>query len=287
MSGKRLYNFREGDRSEYLAVFGLSRIAFVTPVPRQEDFGVVDLRCVLARKENNSVFPNNAFNVQVKSNLDTIRLDENQIRWITTMMNCPFFICLVDKKKQRLKIYSCTRIWLALFLRMTPKEIKLHLDEDGPECHYKFSQPDPNDIDGEFDVYLGLPILDLKINQLENDPNIAFGILDSWIRLDIGNICRMRIGRCAVRHYSKWQSNIIPICPPIETYYHRPPEQHELNKEIIPFLISLGMSYKRFGYPKQVLAICELLQALDPVLNDRQRIWAGTQFAEIPVECIS
>lgn len=40
MGGKRLISFRAGDRSEYLAAYALSRIAFVNTFPRQEDFGV-------------------------------------------------------------------------------------------------------------------------------------------------------------------------------------------------------------------------------------------------------
>lgn len=32
--GFRLFGFRQGDRSEYLAAYALSRIAFITPVLR-------------------------------------------------------------------------------------------------------------------------------------------------------------------------------------------------------------------------------------------------------------
>jgi hypothetical protein len=42
MSGLRLGSFRSGDRSEYLAAYALSRVAFVNQIPRQEDFGIVD-----------------------------------------------------------------------------------------------------------------------------------------------------------------------------------------------------------------------------------------------------
>lgn len=38
-TGTRFHNFREGDRSEYLAVYLLSRLGLVTQVPRQEDIG--------------------------------------------------------------------------------------------------------------------------------------------------------------------------------------------------------------------------------------------------------
>ena len=71
MSGKRLGSFRSGGRSEYLAVFGLSRFAYVIPAPRQEDFGVYDFLCVLVREEvrnaHTLLYPEDAFYVQVKS----------------------------------------------------------------------------------------------------------------------------------------------------------------------------------------------------------------------------
>ena len=64
MSGKRLGDFRSGDRSEYLALFALSRLAFVSPIPRQEDFGVPDFLCVLGKEDRGLVFAQNAFYVQ-------------------------------------------------------------------------------------------------------------------------------------------------------------------------------------------------------------------------------
>jgi hypothetical protein len=72
MSGKRLGSFRSGDRSEYLAGYALSRIAFVNPFPRQEDFGVADFLCVLSKQEERLVFPESAFYVQVKSDANDL-----------------------------------------------------------------------------------------------------------------------------------------------------------------------------------------------------------------------
>lgn len=50
-TGTRFYNWREGDRSEYLAVYLLSALGLVTQVPRQEDIGF-DLVCNLAEQES-------------------------------------------------------------------------------------------------------------------------------------------------------------------------------------------------------------------------------------------
>lgn len=127
-------------------------------------------------------------------------------------------------------------------------------------------------------MFLGLPLLDLDITDLEKDPSIAFNVLNAWIQLDIGNIARMRLGRCAVRNFHQWEPNVIPTGPIDEVYYHKPPHQHELDQEVIPFLVSLGLCYKRFGNENELTAVCEMLKALDPLLNDCQRNWANTRF---------
>ena len=280
MSGKRLYDFRSGDRSEYMAVFGLSRIAFVTPVPRQEDFGVVDLRCVLAREEGGNCYPTSAFNMQVKSNKDGLSFDKGQVSWISTNMDCPLFLCISDKGATNLTIYSCSRLWLALFFRMSPSRIKLRLNDHGPVgMHYIQKQSAPQDTEGEFEVFLGPPILDIDVNDLERNPSMAFDVLNAWIKLDIGNIARMRLGRCAVYSFREWEPNVVPAEPIEKVYYHRPPHAHDLDKDIVPLLISLGLSYKRFGNENELTAVCEMLKALDPLLDDSQREWANNRFS--------
>jgi len=66
MSGVRLHNPRQGDRSEYLAVYMLSALGLVTQVPRQEDIGI-DLICNLAEQESGIVGFRHHFAVSVKS----------------------------------------------------------------------------------------------------------------------------------------------------------------------------------------------------------------------------
>lgn len=65
-SPTKLHNPREGDRSEYLAVYLLSRLGLVTQVPRQEDIGI-DLFCSLADQESGTLTFGHQFAVSVKS----------------------------------------------------------------------------------------------------------------------------------------------------------------------------------------------------------------------------
>ncbi|NIP97713.1 MAG: hypothetical protein GWO24_31475, partial [Akkermansiaceae bacterium] len=64
MSGKQVFNWREGDRNEYLAEFLLSAVGLVTPVPRQGDVGV-DLFCSLVDQEKGATTFGYPFLVQL------------------------------------------------------------------------------------------------------------------------------------------------------------------------------------------------------------------------------
>src|SRR5207245_1516245 len=65
-SMQRLFSFRQGDRSEYLAQYILSAFAISVPVPRQEDVGS-DFHCSLLKREDNNLRPYLPFNIQIKS----------------------------------------------------------------------------------------------------------------------------------------------------------------------------------------------------------------------------
>src|SRR5262245_29570867 len=102
MSGRRSTSFRKGDRSEILAMYGLTSVAFVNPVPRTEDFGIVDLRCVLARETGGASYPESEFYVQVKSDRRPLHLDRRALAWVANHMSHPLMICIADKKRLRL-----------------------------------------------------------------------------------------------------------------------------------------------------------------------------------------
>jgi hypothetical protein len=91
----------------YLAAYALSRFAFVNPIPRQEDFGVADFLCVLTAEEAQYVYPESAFYVQVKSTDDILHFQADAIRWVSDHMDHPLFICVVDKRNNHMKLYSC------------------------------------------------------------------------------------------------------------------------------------------------------------------------------------
>jgi hypothetical protein len=263
--GLRLFGFRQGDRSEYLALYALTRVAFITPVPRQEDFGVVDFRCVLARREDSFVVPHGAFHVQVKSEGAELELRSGEIRWISTNMDCPLFICVVDKARAAMRLYSCLNLWTALFFRMHPQRIRLVTgrseSNDMPFVHREGTSGNAVlDVEGEFDVFLGEPCIDMTLAEFEQNADRVFEILDAWIRLDRLNVALMRVGRAAACTYQSATPNEVPS--QVGFYvFHRPVNQHGLLDKLCPILDSLRQSYDRFGQPERARQIASLLEA--------------------------
>ena len=66
MPGSIWFPFRQGDRSEYLALYILSSLGISVYVPRTEDIGA-DFYCSLAKRDGNRVTFQLPFIVQVKS----------------------------------------------------------------------------------------------------------------------------------------------------------------------------------------------------------------------------
>jgi hypothetical protein len=271
--GFRLFSFRQGDRSEYLALYALSRVAFVTPVPRQEDAGVVDFRCVLARHEGRRDVPKGTFNVQVKSKGSKLGLNTGEIRWLSTNMDSPLFMCVVGKKNMTIALYSCQNVWSALFYRMHPRAIRL-LPGAGPEGrryeHHELATGDRDvDIDGEFEVFLGQPVIDMPVNDFETRADEICGILDAWVKLDRFNVALMRLGRTAAWAYTSWSPNEPPENPKPCVFYREFINQHGLLDKVVPILQSLGTSYIEAGRPDRALEIKNLTESLGAdIAND-------------------
>ncbi len=98
-------NFHEGTRSEYLAVYFLSKIGLVVPVPRQSDyFGVDFIVHLIEERQGNFIPTGKSFAVQVKSNNQPILYTGDQLSCLWAM-GLPFFIAVVSRNGLELSIY--------------------------------------------------------------------------------------------------------------------------------------------------------------------------------------
>lgn len=131
MTGARYFNFRQGDRSEYLAQYLLSGLGLATPVPRQEDVGI-DFHCAIADQNSGLLTFGHPFCLQVKSSTspnvvfggskDGKWLDR-EIQWYLKETT-PFFLGVVDKSALELLLYSTSATRLA-FVKGYPAKLTL------------------------------------------------------------------------------------------------------------------------------------------------------------------
>ncbi len=271
MSGKRIGSFRSGDRSEYFAAFGLSRVAFIDPVPRQEDFGVLDFVCILATEVGKHVYPESAFFVQVKSNTEPVVLDRDAVRWIVHYMDQPLLICVADKAATRLTLYSCARMWMALFLRPEAAELALLLDGEPPAPNPELAEDAAG---ARFRLHLGAPILSMTLSDLEADPAAAHAVLRPWLQLDAQNIARRRMGRIAASCFASWTTNVAPTSS-YENHYFFGSDFARAEHELAPVLTALAHNYRDAGDKTKCEALSAFLNAIKEHLDPH-----GLDFAE-------
>ncbi len=216
--GVRLNDCRGGDRAEYLAKYAISRFAFISEIPRQEDFGIIDFSCTLGaeeiitkgKREHVLIVPDSSFYVQVKSNTEPYILNSRLVKWVAEHVASPFFICIVDESNDdEVSFYSCTYIWQALTLISMPTQITFHFDEDkfnrsskGYFEHSQYVRSEFENADGKVNILFGDPVFVAKSKQLERTTVSvkAFEEFKPYIDNDIKNIIRYRTERIMTSH---------------------------------------------------------------------------------------
>src|SRR5512139_2286171 len=124
MTGAIAPNFHEGSRSEVLADYLFSGWGTVTPVRRQDDYGL-DLYCTLNERRGQRAFVTDYYVVQIKSSLDPwVFHDEQEVRWL---VECPLplFLGCVDKRGGTLQIYHVTPRFLVSMFGGMPQSLTL------------------------------------------------------------------------------------------------------------------------------------------------------------------
>ena len=260
MSGKRGANYREGDLSEYLAQYLLSRFSFVNHVPRQEDFGIADFLCVLGKKYSTNVYPEFGFYAQVKSTEDDVIFDKDSSRWISLHMDLPLIICIINKKTSHIKLYSCCKIWAGLFVITSPDQLILKLNE-GTDSQIV----DINHKDRILTIPVGLPILSMDIDEIEKNKDNCYNILKPWLALDKMNIARRSIGRIFSSGYLNWTENEKPKGQ--FNQYAFGPGYPVAEKDIAQILTALAHNYKHNKIQDKLVDLINYLKHFDNYLD--------------------
>jgi len=224
MPGSLWFPFRQGHRSEYLALYILSALGVVVKVPKEEDIGA-DFHCSLAHLDGKRMTFNFPFLVQTKSVSESTvsyggpddlnRWKKEQIDWLFGQ-ELPLLIGLVDKKTATLRLYSTSNMWAAWYTSGRPGEIVLRPDVPSkagepvsmPQSSAVREWPDGIGDGLRWHVPLGPPLVTISVDDSENIDRIDGyrKILSFPLWLEQENITYRRLKV----HYSKWPLLIYP-----------------------------------------------------------------------------
>jgi len=275
MSGSRLFNFRQGDRSEYLAQYLLSGLGLVSPIPRQEDIGF-DFVCSVADQEKGSLTFNHQYLISVKSlSSPTIELEPPKdwddslphIGWLF-LLELPLILGVVDKAQSSIALYSTLPVWFIYYENPDCGSITLiprvNSDDarnvDRPKRGTPITQkPDTF----HYDVDVGHPITILREADLHDGKRIKE--IKDRLRLAL-RFARLTIlhTRIGVRHFYWFAETSADGSRFNPAFYYDdlpndPEIQNRVFKEIAPTLVSLAMLYKSQKNSDLLLATGKLL----------------------------
>lgn len=202
-SGSIAANFHEGSRSEYLAQYLFSSFGTSVPVPHQEDAGI-DMYCTITERVGRLEWPIVHYTVQVKSADGAwVFASEDSVRWLLAHP-LPLFLCVIDKKDARLRVYQTSPRLLFGHGDM-PEEVTLTPERITDGVAFKWTPPAA--------VSLSAPIVDFTVSQLLNEANrkLAGDCIKRWAQIDAANIRRRANGLNVVEMPSHYKTNEVPV----------------------------------------------------------------------------
>ncbi len=202
MVGSVARNPHTGSRSEILADYLFSGWGTVTPVRRQDDYGV-DLQCTLTEAIGQRAVVTDYYSVQVKSGDGPWVFESaDDIRWLFEYPT-PLFLACVDKTGGTLAIYHTMSRFLA---GMWPPPKRLKLTPTGLDDGQSVGWTDGTDFS------LSAPILRVSLGDFVEERKLENlrGVLKYWVTLDTFNCDLRRIGLLRFRMPHRYRVNEVP-----------------------------------------------------------------------------
>ncbi len=278
MSGLRLYNFREGDRSEYLANYLLSGLGLITPVPRQEDIGF-DFYCQLADQESGPLTFGYPFIVQVKSsgtdkivygNPDSLKWKTENINWIFRL-ELPLLLGIVNKKNMSISFYNTSLLHFIFFKYKEPSLLELiprakisNNVVDEPSIEKIPDWPEDKGDGHKYSLDLGNPILTLDNEDLHDEVilNKKKKILRKFLMVEQTNLMNRRLN---ILHF-QWTREIIPNEHILYAWIFLTGNNQKIIDDLLlnlgPSLVSLAMNLRRNGKTSEALSLKPILKQI-------------------------
>jgi hypothetical protein len=278
MPGSIWFPFRQGDRSEYLALYMLSALGICIYVPRTEDVGA-DFYCSLAKRDGNRMTFHLPVIVQLKSNSirrlsfggpdEKGRWKKEEVDWLFGQ-ELPLLIGLADKASSKLDLYSTSSMWAARYTGRDFGQLDFLLPDPG-DLHesvmptYSAVKDWPQGIgDGrKCELSLGPPVLSMSIDDVEDETKLTQyrEILSVPLAIEQDNITYRRLQVHFFKCLHRFSTNT-PVQGTIFYCVSNPvvgTNTREQLESLKPIIVTLAYNYK---IQKQM----ENLMALKPIV---------------------
>lgn len=284
MPGQASFAFRQGNRTEYLALYLLSSLGLATKVPREEDIGI-DFHCTLAERKGASLLFYSPFNVQFKSSSEQRIVyggfdqkgswKRHELEWLRTQVT-PFFVALVDKHSGTLELFHTITRWELANNPSLPYQVALAprsaLPDGSIPNHWLSDLPKrddlPDHIATEYEFPLGPPIVKMTAEDAENQDVLQHlrQVLDKYIQLDMENAVWAALGLSFIRFPSKSITNEGPRHVDEDMLSYNQPNSFTAKQEsaLIPLAKSLATTFMTNGETTKAQLLISVLESIMP-----------------------
>jgi hypothetical protein len=203
MTGAIAANPHEGSRSEILADYLFSSWGTVTPVRRQDDYGI-DLYCTLTDRIGQRAVVCDYFVVQVKSGLDPWVFDYHEsVRWLVEYPT-PLFLACIDKKSGILRVYHVTSRFSVWAMGTLPNRLVLTPEDTAAGTAVQWESAE--------NYSLSAPILQVSCADLISDEKMKTlrEVFKQWVQIDRENCDLVRKGLLRFRMPHSYRTNEAP-----------------------------------------------------------------------------
>ena len=203
MSGALADNLHTGSRSEILSDYLFSAWGAVTPVRRQDDYGV-DLYCTLTARQGQRALVHEYFVVQVKRGVDPWSFSDRAAIDRLIKHPAPLFLACVDKKRGLLSVYHVMPRFMIWAIDHNVERITLTPGDGDDGAFVEWRDNDS--------FSLSAPILRVGLADLidEEKLNALRAVFEYWVRLDRENCVLVSSGLFRFRMPPMYRTNKLP-----------------------------------------------------------------------------